>query len=126
MATERPLPFPAPSRGPRLEPDRSVWRLLCFAGESPVSDEQIHAAFPAFSRESIAAARARVADEVGEEARRPEALTLQELAEAASVTLREVLAAGLPPSGSGWAGLILQTPAEHAAFFGPGTCAPTI
>lgn len=139
MATATPLPPANPVRaaadraprdqrltlrGPRAEPDRSVWRLLCFAGSVPVSDEQLRAAFPAFSLEALAAARTRVADAVDAEARRPEALAVEDLAEAASVTMKEVLAAGLDPHSGGWAGLAIRSREEHAAFFGD-ECAAT-
>jgi hypothetical protein len=107
----------APRRGPRVEPDRSVWRLLCFAGAVSVSDEQLLAAFPAFSLEALGAARARVAPDVDAEGHRSEALTVEDLAEAATVTMQEVLAAGLDPHHGGWAGLTIRSREEHVAFF---------
>jgi hypothetical protein len=114
-----------PHRGPRDEPDRSVFRVLCFAGDVTVSDEQLRCAFPSFTLEEIMAARDRVMDAVAQERLKPDPVTLDEMADEPSVSLDEVRAAGLDPrSTSGWAGLMLRTPEELAAFFGDA-CAPS-
>jgi hypothetical protein len=118
-------------RGPKDEPDRSVWRLLCFAGERPVSDDQLHAALPAFPLEVLAAARSRVADEVQEERRREDAevrailAVLDTLAPAqgdfmgaAIVTVKEARALGLDPNAleEGWACVSFDTREEQEAW----------
>jgi hypothetical protein len=117
-----------PARGPRAEPDRSVWRLLCFAGPAPLTDAQLQGALPSFDLEDLAAARARVAAEVRAEERRAEAdgaLDLAEMVDEPKVTLTEALAAGLDVhAGNGWAGLTLATPEERRAYFGD-ECAPS-
>ena len=81
--------------GPETEPDRGVWRLLCFADGVDASDEQLRAALPAFSLEQIAAARERVRPFVNAVSAMPEPETIDELLAEPCVSVDEAVDAGL-------------------------------
>jgi hypothetical protein len=92
---------------PQAEPDSSVWRILSCAraDERELTDEQLHAALPAFSMEEVAAARSRVAGLIADVAADPPLsladmlagppITLDELIAGPSITLDEAIACGL-------------------------------
>jgi hypothetical protein len=84
------------TKGPQTEPDRSVWRILSFAGDDAVSDEQLGAAIPGYPVAELAAARARVADQVTHyDPAAPQPATLEELIAEPTVTMDEAISCGL-------------------------------
>jgi hypothetical protein len=79
---------------PGSEPDRTVWRVLSVAGDTPLSDEQLALVLPGVPLAEIAAARARVAHRVAEvPAQMP--TSLEALLAEPSITLDEAVALGL-------------------------------
>jgi hypothetical protein len=82
---------------PQGEPDRTVWRALSCARAAgdELSNEQLRAALPSFSLDDIAAARARVAHVVAQEADIGPATTLEDLLAEPTITMEEAAALGL-------------------------------